>query len=450
MSTTSISRLSGRFLAAMVIGFVLLWPVSVLLAQDNSNQPPLQFCPIVGLPAAEPTTVTTDNESNTLTGEIAVVNPTDFYLPGSKVAIAVYEDKKQLVPEFWTVLPEDLMLTPQSRIAVPFSLDQAALPAGDHVIRAFVAQGESELLATALRGVLQTQSVAFTKSGGDSVQETEIAVVGATVSGNTFTVSTSAVPVSVAITAAAETPLHILLSRHQLPFGDSVYVNEMAVGSVSYEWALPDGPFHLYVTSPIAGVLTPLTEAVINIGRVEDRWITIYPFISIIGLSNHPIIDDTTATVCLGNYSPDNHLVSVPTEAVQIDFQVLNGEGNVVDSKQPQTPRLQNFAQFTLSAIVPNSTFKAVLSTERVYNPETDGPDFVPVQTIGFTHNCDTECQKIFTKSVTDFAQETHVQTSFWYFAGIVIAAALLMYLMLRRLDEPVESASYTSPDEIQ
>lgn len=432
------------------MAFVILWPASLLQAQSNPNQPPLQFCPIIGLPAAEITSLQVDDDASTISGELAIVNPTTAFVPGTKIAVAVYTSAQAAVPAYWTVLPEEVVLQAQNRMTVPFSLSTTQLPAGDYVVRAYVAQGDTELIATALRGYDRTQSNSFTKVGGGTGEAPEVTVVGATVSNGVFTVSTSSVPVAVSITAADDTPLHTVVSRHQLPLGDSVYVDTTGVGSASYDWSVPDGPYYVHITSPVDGTLTPFTEVLINVGQTKDKWITVYPYISIIGLSAHPIVDDTTATVCLGNYSPDGHLVSVPTEAVQVDFQVLNSAGQVVDSKQPQTPRLQNYAEFALNSITPDSSFKAVLSTERVYNADTDGPDFVPVETIAFTHNCDQACQQLFAKSPTDFANNKSVQTSFWYFAGIVIAAALLMLLMLRRLDQPVESVSYKSPDELQ
>lgn len=72
-----------------------------------------------------------------------------------------------------------------------------------------------------------------------------------------------------------------------------------------------------------------------------------------------------------------------------------------------------------------------------------------------FSLVCEEEwCQSIVATREVGEEKElvaNHVR-SFWFYAGIVIAAALLMYLMLRRLDPvaPTNKAGRVNPEELQ
>ena len=61
-----------------------------------------------------------------------------------------------------------------------------------------------------------------------------------------------------------------------------------------------------------------------------------------------------------------------------------------------------------------------------------------PKQEISLSFDCDRHgeiCGDTIVDVAVDFAQTEPVQQSFWFYAGIVLAALLLMLLVVRRMD---------------
>jgi hypothetical protein len=103
-------------------------------------------------------------------GEVLLTNTSQYVMSGIAVAIAVFDNTSDVMPAYWAVVAEDVLLAPESQNTVAFSLDPSAMPAGSYTIQPFAIQGGwADLLGVVLQGDPDAASYDVIKSASAAV-----------------------------------------------------------------------------------------------------------------------------------------------------------------------------------------------------------------------------------------------------------------------------------------
>jgi len=398
---------------------------------------------------------------DSLIGEITVENGTDYFLPGIKVGVGIFENEVSLAPSYWTVLPNVIDLLPNTRALIEANLDLSALPKGEYLVKLFINQGDNlAVFGAALRDTNTNQTFTINKiTPKSSGIELTAALNGTAVAAN----NPLAVGEEFLLTVEAK-------NNGLLPVVNSTITTVLTQGEVSLasavikktednlklipnglqttklsNGALTDGDYTAYTLIDTENILQAVETIKFKVGEGEGT--KSWPYISLVGISDYPTSAETEIVACI-NY------LGLGAEARQIHstlgvmFSGQVGEQEIFSSKVTNldggtamyfNSKLGVIAQDAtiITSLLEDTTGQLLYAGSEPAEVDVRPEDyFSTTQSIVITlscngvNGCESHNESI---GVNDYSKTTH-REPFWFYAGVVIAALLLMYLMLRRL----------------
>ncbi len=447
-------------LLSLLVSYLSVFVPSVVSAQEDQPLSVALVCSLDGYLAASlsgPTTVSVESQFG---DTVVIENPSNYVFSGVKTGVAFYESELDTVPSYWYVTPTERTVYPRSENPFTLDLDLGALPAGTYIVKTFAAQGDAEdVLAVALRDVTMAESVTVVKQAPQSTfLDTTVTVNGEVVNGTLTIAEPLPLNYSLETKNNGDVPfvnanLRTVVSQGTLPAGtavrastnDSLKLIPGGVRTTTFtDLMVEDSSYTLYTMIESEGVVTPLQIATLNIGDVSiDR---VFTYLSAVGIAD-ATEDTVKVTACVaqtetlndGFYTPRPFGVGVNVKdeagaVIEEQNVVIGGSeyavGNSVEviltkkslANRLVTVQLEEQRSYSETPLNPNDS-----ST----NQDTLTLDVI--DSLELTYDCvEGECSTITT--LGGFIADETVQKSFWFYAGIVIAAALLLYVMLRRL----------------
>jgi len=462
-------------LLSIVFGGLILSPVAAQAQTDaaaNALSCPIDSALTIWMNGPEGTLEVNDFLSLSAT----MVNNSSYTLGGVRVGVAIYDRSEKL--SHWMVLDEMRQLPPQTTIEIPIDLDLTTLPAGSYKIAVYAVQGdETALLGTMLNDSMQPIKFLTIKKLSEQKAATTITV---SVNEEKFTgqplLLAEVEPLTVTIVTKNESVVPLLestmlavLTEGEVTLGtavrsdklDSVKLIPKGTRTTTLKDVLANGGTHtVYAALITKGIVQPVVKVPVI---VVEETVGVWSYISQIGLSDHPLRTDSEIVACVGTVG-ENNVKGRFTELLGLTFEVEK-EGKILTTETIYTTDVttSNYVTYVPGMATKDFSITLNLLQNRFHAPYVVGSGTSPEQTmresmvevdtvtLAFQCNNAEECT-LQTVGATDEEVPTD-QESFWFYAAIVIAAALLMYLMLRRLDpvtiDPMSSKTL-SADELQ
>lgn len=459
-------------------------PVPVETAAQNQGSflelPPL--CPISGFVTGELSTDDGERISDEYFGRFTVSNPTDYHIAGVRAAIALYADADDIAPSFWAVLPGEHQLSPGVSNEVEFALDATGLSVGSYVVRPIVMQGGvHELLGAAVRNSELPGETTIIKEGNRSSEySVSVAVNGQTAGLQTLDLTGARnLTASVVTTNETDGPLlnsemTVVISQGDVPLGAAV--RESVTDSVKLvpggsrtttivDSNLQGGSYTVHAALTSEGILQPVERAVLRVGEEVPN--ATWPYISRIGSTDFPLQPDTQIAACV-NYLGSNAEAALISEPLGVEFAVLDGNGQqlataAVDNLSTAVSDWYAFTpgisadDFSLQVNLMAEKYLSIVpleADEEITLAQRNEVSLDSVQTVTGVFSCDgvEECDASagHTGVTQTSGGEQSGSNSFWFYGAIIIAAALLMYIMLRRLHPEHSNEIIDEKNELQ
>lgn len=387
-----------------------------------------------------------------------MVNNSSYTLGGVLVGVAIYDRSEKL--SHWMVLDEERQLPPQTTIEIPVDLNLATLDAGFYKIAVYVMQGdETALLGSMLNGSIQPIKFLTIKKLSEQKAATTISI---SVNEEKFTgqpiVLTKVEPLTVTIVTKNESPVPLLessmlavLAEGEVPLGtavredklDSVKLIPKGTRTTVLKDVLANGGTHtVYAALVTKGTVQPVVKVPVIVGEeTTGAW----SYISQIGLSDYPVRTDSQIVACVGTFG-ENSVQGRFAEPLGLTFEVER-EGKILTTETIYTSDVatNNFVSYVPGMVVKDFSVKVALLQNRFHVPHVEGSEasleqmmkesMTEIDAVSLVFQCNNEEECALQTEVAADEEFPVDQESFWFYAAIVIAAALLMYLMLRRLD---------------
>ena len=418
-------------------------------------------CPIVSGPRATfVNNGSTVNVENAFSGEVRLSNDTTYTFGGVKVAVAVFGPSSSEVPSYWSVLPGEYLLLPKAPLTIYPELDLSILPAGQYKVKAFAMQGdETALLGAVLRDANKTEGVTMVKS---SAAKKEVSVTVA-VNGKSYTKTPIALAdknsVGVVIVTKNDSALPVVSNKMlavvtggSVPLGSAVQADKqdsvqlIPGGSRTTKLTsgyLEGGMYTVYAALVSSDALSPVVAVPIDASESshEGSW----SYISKIGLTEYPLRANSEIVTCVNNIglNEGREVLSEPwgVKLVLKDQAgvAFNAEQNSVEAKSGNYFIFRSgksLADFTLTADLLRQRFSPEVAVSETTGIDPEGIEFYTVDTTSQTFTCveGDMCTREVVVTETNTAPQDTPYKPYWFYLGVMAAAALLLYIMLRRL----------------
>ncbi|MCD5381602.1 MAG: hypothetical protein LR008_03440 [Candidatus Pacebacteria bacterium] len=433
-------------------------PSNAQAQYSNSN-----LCPVDGYVSINSTITEGVIAEDELLVVFEMANDSSYMMAGFSVGVGVYSSPESQVPDFWTVLPEQVNISAKSNYSIPATLDISALPAGNYTVKVFVNQGDkTSVLGAAIRGG-ENNSFSLTKtSPQNSFTEMNITVNEELSRDKVVKLNPGQnLVVEVNTINKNNTPIiggEIILSLNEgmVPLGGAVskvvsnktslIPNTQKTTKLKDKLG-PAGEYTAYAVLITDNTLQPIkkTEILVGAGGGKITW----PYISLVAISDFPLQETSELIACVdyvGAYEGVLELV-MPTG---INFSTTNQEENTFKQVSNLGGGTEMFFK-TVPGISATQLDLKVALLEDVYGKTTisgEEPEWVKGESDNFltetqTVSISTDClegglckdgwEKPETVYVNSIQNEPESE-SFYFYIGVILVALLLMYLMLRRL----------------
>lgn len=394
--------------------------------------------------------------------ELKLSNTSSYIYPGVRVGIALFESEQDTLPAYWVLDDEEYQIAPQQAVVALIDADVSSVPVGSYFARPFVGQGDDlHMLGIAIRNGVDGDGFEMERTGVLSQPITHTIEIndGAVTSGSVVDeiqfIEVVATTKNFADTPLVNTEAVVGVIQGDVPLGDAVREQridgvklipgaerETTIGDVSPEggqYSVVSGVKRENAFGPVELVSFQIGEDVPN-----QSW----PYLSRVALSG----SDNEVVACvdyIGEYTGAIDLLDVvevelvlsnsSDDSVVYEATATNGEGGV-----------GNALRFNPDVNVIDTELSLTLLTERFPSnlPEPSQtpageeliePELYPVQTVESNVSCSDEIgcgqseEEVTSLSTKGSMSDTN-QNEFWFYAGVMLAAALLMYIVLRRL----------------
>lgn len=413
------------------------------------------------------------------TTEVRVSNQNPQYLPGVRVGIALFSKNDLVTPKFWRVTNESYLLAPASEISVLLESEVSKVPAGEYVLKAFAFQGsEADLLGIIMRDAEQVTGVTFKKTAAAETEVSFLVSIDNVPTQNEKMMSFGDLPQfkvetkNLGKTPIFDTTLLHVVTQGKIPLGGAVLrsvsdkttllpqfarINEFS--TQPYGFAASGLLIATLIDSTGFAPIKIIDLSISNEGE-EASWL----YFSRIGFSQYPLTEEDQIVSCVSYIGPWEELNYVP-ESLSTSIEISNQKQTLYSESIFNEQDRKKYFSFRPELVAGTFDITLALSQKRLNSIYLDGDassaqsDIKNGLTLSdrktFSLVCEEEwCQSIVATREVGEEKElvaNHVR-SFWFYAGIVIAAALLMYLMLRRLDPvaPTNKAGRVNPEELQ
>ena len=377
-------------------------------------------------------------------------NSSEYTYGGISVGVGVYANAATDVPEYWAPVSDDIVLLPQQRQLFEVELDSEFVAAGQYNVRAAASQG-GQIATIAISQNVPGQTFTKTAPGATfpfTLQQSPESVqsVGGS-AGYTLTTENTTSGV------LRDYEQFIIVNRGEAPQGSAIV--SQTVQSVKL---IPNMAQTLSHTSVLAvpgdysvngfslkqNTLLPFAYDSFKVGEEAGPDVVFIPAVGLSGI-NHT--DDTlTMTSCVVSGT------SSSTDVHELEYVL------VFDETSTETVAAQVPVGGGLSVSYPKTDFTTVELLANLYQAlpadEEEGEAAYSrgslMQSVTQTIACDEDCSpRSVTETLESFAAEETVQSVFWFYLGIVLAAALLLLIMLGRLT-PSEEEEHIEMHEPQ
>lgn len=466
-------------LSTLLIVWLMLFPASMVLAQN-------QQCPLHSDVLVEVKTANEADLSNETVSfaEIVLTNQNQYFMPEVRVAIALFDSADQTTPLYWRSDSDTYLLPPAGEVVVPLQSSLSMVPPGDYLLKAFAFQGnEVDLLGAVIRDAKKSAGIPFKKTGvqeievsltvsvdGEVVERQKTLPLGHTPALQVETMDRSSRPIQNATLVS-------IVGQGMVPMGGAVIAKAIDKTTLLPQFArineFSTQPYGLTGSGMVISTLmdgvgfTPIetVSLMVENGDAGVSW----PYLSRIGFSQYPFMAGSEVVSCVAYTEQGQQLGYIP-ELLQASL-TIDVQGAEVFSRSVYSDEVPsgNFFSFTPNGV--SGTFDMQLSLSQHRLSSTPAPEMSIEQKEARMRNeltviddkrfevaCEKEgCDPVETLPTDeeDMGAANSTNYSFWFYGGIVIVAALLMYLMLRRLSpetkgNDIVKSSTISPDELQ
>jgi hypothetical protein len=444
---------------------------SVLHANTNTTEPEnynLKTCPIDNTSYVSFTGISDDTYlvDEVLNNEITLLNKTPYVFGGVKIAVAVFDSSSESLPTYWSVLPNEYTLIPNTPLFINPELDLSMISTGEYTVKVFSIQGdEIALLGAIIRDSKYTTGIKINKtSPRKTYTSVSVTVNDQIYKGQTIPFTKRGEPIDVEITTKNENDFPLLgnsmlgvITQGTVPLGTAVQVDKVDLMKL-----IPDGTrttklvdkfTHGGEYTVYAGIISPDTLSpliAITVGSLDSKHKTNWSYVSKIGLSNYPLKPDSDVVVCLDKVFNDGKNNYLFPETLEINL-ILNSANGVNFNKKINTNDISSNDFFIFHPQTETSNFilttnllqqrfyteysKTTEQTNDDLNSKSD--NLILVDTIRHTFECTNE--KLCDNELSDYSTMNNFinglqQKPIWFYASITLVGILLLYIILRRI----------------
>tara|TARA_B100000508_G_scaffold14126_1_gene9680 strand:- start:550 stop:1956 length:1407 start_codon:yes stop_codon:yes gene_type:complete len=453
-----------------LVGLMVIQPLSVMAQTSYS-------CVIDGGLAADLDSDLMDSEvPDVLRAAISVSNSSSYYMGGVNTALGFYKEEDINVPSFIAVQNDGLLIEPQSSQLITPVIDLSALPAGTYEVRVVAFQGdEVDLLGSLIRGVDDSFTFSKTKSASSDIKHM-LTINGEKVSsGGSITISGEANIAATLRTINAgplpvlDTPVFVSITQGEIPLGSAVRngvddVVRLVPGgyrdSVANDLFVEGGKYTVYGFLSSENQANPVISGTVLVG--DDVGPNSWVYVAKSGITNFPLTTEDTVTACvehLGKSEGSTQLL----EPVSVTFALSEGEKELFsETAQNITGQPNKYFSVQPSQATDNFELKMTLLTDRFPSaavPEEGGSledneiEYIEVHSQIGVYECEEDVcisdELVVSKQATQAGDV--IAKPYWFYIAVMLAAALLLYIMVRRLHpEGTGAPSDVADEELQ
>lgn len=444
------------FVPVLIAGLLFsFWSLNLINAQEDNSL----LCPIREAFTITPLSIdkevsSDDNFSETFN----IVNENNYLLVGISIGVGLYKSEDSKIPVFWTVLPNKINLAPKSGTAVTADLNLSEVPEGKYVVKAFLNQGdEMAVFGAAIRNVDFTPFFTLNKQT-PQIGEVSLSLNlnGKTITDKTVVNVKDELVVEGTIKNNQTTPLinskiFTILTAGDVPLGGAVnksIANEVKIipqGMQNLKLSarsLVEGDYTVYSILNTDNTFQPVQSFEFKVGKGVGA--TSWPYVSIVGITDSPINNNSEVVTCvnyIGEAAEIKYLyssVGVEVSTYQNDTKIsantiTNLDGSLAMFFKSKLSDWGNGANKLIVSLVEDTKAGKVPEGMDV-KPEAS---FLPIQKTELVIVCDYRlvCDSENSGPTNSTTDSTGPNQPFMFYIGVTLAALLLMYLMLRRLD---------------
>ena len=446
----TLQKISQRVLVA-VLSLLLCVTAFVpsALAQPLTQPLALGSCSLDGFLSMGVTTVQYLPEVSQIVVSGDIINSSAKTFPGVRVGYFLYDSESATTPSYVAFASDELYIDSNSPQPFSRTLDVSALPAGTYSLQVTASQGDFDnLLTSAMHTFANTPRVAVVKSGEAVDSNTvSISVNGETAAaeGFTFPIRTP-LSVEVRTTNTGDVPLldsslEMVVTRGDIPAGTAVSAEKsdeikLLPGSFAID-RMNDritlgGEYTLFTALDTPDVFNELHTTSIQLG---DEDVPVQP-VYLLGAGVSRAGDTVNMTACLVQISDEAGYFLSESVALGVagGEQVVFGQDTNSFTAEFTVPVAEASEGITLELRRAANVWLAMRGDDQIPEGENNELQFEVVDTVVVQYDCGEECPVAGETIMTTGEPQPSQRFSFYYYAGIVIAAALLGYIMIRRL----------------
>jgi len=440
-----------------------------------------QSCPLhsdvqVQIGTADEVTVSVEK---TYTTEIVLKNQNPYFMPGVRVAVALFSPNDTATPLYWRVGGETQLLSPYGEVTLSLESNAEAIPAGEYVLKAFAFQGnETDLLGEVFRDAEKIEGISLKKISAATIEiSQELFLDGNKIVKNIalpdrHTPSLRVETKNLSLAPILDAKLISMVSLGSIPLGGAVVGKAYDKTTLLPNFArindFSTQPYELTASGIIVSTLVddirfmPIQSTVFTIenGGTDLSW----PYISKIGFSAYPIVANSEIASCV-SYAGDWGQLDYWPELLQGSLTITDKDTTLFsEAFFSDESSVNNYFSFTPEINLSTFDIKFSVSNHRLNTVIKEGtPEQMEAQmrsnlivadekklsVVCADEPCGIDTLSIPKKESSENGDSFY--QSFWFYIAVTLAATLLMYLLLRRL-EPVSKEDFTkrNPDELQ
>lgn len=455
-------------LTLFCVGLLLPFVAAAQPAPASNSFSGVEFCPIEINISAQFVDQKADVISleNTLTTEIVISNGSAYVMSGIKLGVGAYTEAVQDgVPLYWTVLSDEYQLQPGETITVPVDLDVSALPAGTHTVKVKAIQGsETAVLGILLHDRDETDGLRINKRSTQNKQTTStVSIEEVLLSDATATFSPGVTTIKISTKNDFSVPLlhsQILavVSEGSVPLGTAIVAEKKepitlipkdSQSTILRSVILKGGAYSVFSALMTEGVLQPVSKAVLSLpGENAHSW----QYLSKIGITEFPLRKHSAVVACLGAIGEAP--LETPyrfSELFGFSF-LLQSADDVLSEGVVYSDEVTTYDYVTFAPGITSDDFSiTTVLLQQPHRVEASGvaaadynqfvkDSLAEASSVTQHFLCtDESCEEESAEAPVSTSSDKESE-SFWFYLGVMLAATLLMYVVLRRLDPEEKS----------
>lgn len=414
-----------------------------------------------------------DTVGNQLLSGIVIQNNSSYAFAGVNIGIGLYQDG-DTVPSYFSANPVELQVSAGSRRTALIDTDLSAVAPGTYAVKYVAFQGDETSLLGALihegtelititKEAVQTNAIAQSLTvNGAVVGEGSVIQLDAQENINVMlkTVNNGATPIF-------DTPVYVAITQGATPLGTAVRVDvadEVRLipggfrNTPANDLMVEGGEYTVYGFLAAESAATPVTVATVNVG--ERPGPSTWMYISQTAVSGIPFTAEDSVVACVDYLGAESGATQLHGPAgVAFSFaegdtvlfaETVTNEAGEANKYFSSTPN-QSLEDFTVEAVLLENRYRSAAVADEAGESSDVELSFIETQAVTAAYECsDEDCYHPPVVMQIDDNDDLGLKP-YWFYIGVMLAAALLLYIMLRRLHpEDTGSPVDVSNDELQ